>query len=83
MSFLKRMDRKMASMAMMMEKVGIDIDGFATRRHGYDLADAVRACAFCDAGGTCSDWLQGAPDHVAQAPEFCPNAARFARAPHR
>lgn len=83
MSFFERMDRRMASMAAMMDKVGVDVDRFATRRHGLDLAEAVRTCSFCGAGDVCSDWLRRAPEHVGRTPAFCPNAARFDRAEHK
>jgi hypothetical protein len=83
MSFFERMDRKMASMGVMMEKVGVDLDSFALQRRGLDLAEAARACAFCGAGQTCAKWLQDAPEHVEQAPSFCPNAGRFERALRR
>jgi len=79
MSFIDRMERKMASMTAMMDKAGVDIDRIATSRHGLDLADAIRTCRACGAGDVCVDWLARAPEHVAHAPAFCPNAARFER----
>lgn len=81
MSFFERMDRRMASMATMMEKVGVDVDRFATQRHGLDLAESVRACSFCGASKACAAWLERAPEHVEHAPDFCPNAVRFDHAP--
>lgn len=77
MSFFEHMDRKMASMATMMDKAGVGIDRFAASRHGVDLAEAIRTCRACAAGDVCKDWLQRAPGHVAHVPAFCPNAARF------
>ncbi len=80
MSFVDRIERKMASMRAMMDKAGVDMDRFAISHRGQDLVAAIRTCQFCGAGDVCRDWLQRAPEHVAHVPAFCPNAERFERA---
>lgn len=80
MSFVDRLERQMSSMTAMMDKTGIDMDRFATRRRGLNLVAAIRTCQGCSAGDVCNEWLQRAPDQVAHVPAFCPNADRFEQA---
>lgn len=80
MSLTDRLERKMTSLRAMMDKTGLDVARFAGNRRGLDLAAAIRTCQACGAGQVCHDWLQRAPERVARAPAFCPNADRFAQA---
>lgn len=71
-------ETRLWNMAEMMNKLGLDAATLAHRPGG--LSSAVSACQSCGADEVCHDWLARTPKSLAKAPEFCPNAKRFAQA---
>jgi len=58
----------------LMKRLGIDPSEGVVARLGLSYATAFHRCETCPAKQECRDWLGGAPQSVAFAPRFCPNA---------
>ena len=73
-----RFDRQSRLMAGMMDRLGVTLSDVKSDPTGLAVERAVRACAFCSHGGECQGW-QETHDGAERAPDFCPNAAFWAR----
>jgi len=71
--------RRMDNISDMLDRLGLA--GAARSGHGSArvVGSAVRVCESCAAGDVCHDWLARAAKTLYRAPEFCPNADRFAQ----
>ncbi len=71
--------RRMENMSDMLNRIGLDPIAAGRRGGGVVLGSAVRVCESCAAADVCHDWLGRAAATLYKAPDFCPNADRFAQ----
>jgi hypothetical protein len=69
---------RLRNMSEMMDRLGFDTETLA--RTELNVSSVIRACQICPADEVCHNWLARAPKSFKQAPSFCPNAERYARA---
>jgi hypothetical protein len=72
-----------ANLAVMADKLDIATVPAVWPTGILQLAQAIDICQRCDASEVCGDWLARAPKHVAQPPQFCPNAGVLRQAKKR
>src|SRR5262245_7795490 len=71
--------RRMENMTDMLDRLGLASTACSGRGSAPVFGSAVRVCESCAAGDVCHDWLARAAKTLYRAPEFCPNADRFAQ----
>ncbi len=77
MGFLSGVGDALERMRRMMVKTDVDLSQLPGEEIAQTMREAGKACCGCGATGECDKFLDETPDHV-KAPEFCPNATRFA-----
>jgi hypothetical protein len=73
------LSRRMENMSEMARRLGLDPATASRHCGGAIMGSAVRVCEACPATEACHDWLARAAASLYKAPEFCPNADRFAQ----
>jgi len=71
--------RRMENMSDMLDRLDLARAGCSGHGSAPVFGSAVRVCESCAAGEVCHDWLARAAKTLYRAPEFCPNADRFAQ----
>jgi Family of unknown function (DUF6455) len=71
--------RRMENMSDMLDRLGLARADCSGRGSAPVFGSAVRVCESCAAGDVCHDWLKRAAKTLYRAPDFCPNADRFAQ----
>ena len=71
--------RRMENMSDMLDRLGLARAACSGRDSAPVFGSAVRVCKSCAAGDVCHDWPARAANTLYRAPEFCPNADRFAQ----
>lgn len=74
-----RINRQSRLMGGMMDRLGVTLTDGQVDATGLAVERAVRACAFCGHSEECEAWQDAHTDGAERAPDFCPNAAFWAR----
>lgn len=77
MPMVRRVERLAVRMQQMMDRIGADAVTLARLRSGDAFLEARTTCLHCGTSDRCLRWLDAAPRHPDERPEFCPNLTLF------